>query len=307
MAKKQAAPAQRELFSPMHFAFVDPRLDHETHLIAPHINGAVTMTRFGILHPQTVFEQLDKINPSDSQQYLKWSLCGVEAMVTPKRLRSFKDNCKCVSCGREGNVFLIERHVNEPTTQYLNLYAYDSGHLTLMTVDHILPDCLGGKYHVDNFQTMCRACNSDKANLMSLAEIERVRQNMGKYAKGWVRHDFLSLLLDLQMMIHQAKRNSAQRTQLIAIFDQHRKKIKFNTGPVQALSAIKALKVAINEFVNGKPVVVAENKAPWWAPIKRMYKKMRRSVFRRVSHTLRQGSTYLMLCSNVLAKEASNR
>jgi len=40
-----------------------------------------------------------------------------------------------------------------------------------LSIDHILPECMGGKLELDNLQTLCRSCNSKKGT---------------KYSKEWL-------------------------------------------------------------------------------------------------------------------------
>lgn len=303
--KVEPPPAQLQLFSKMHFAAIDPKIEQLADEVAPRLNRTTSMTYYAVLHPETVFERLDDIQP-DTAQYEKWSLCGVTAQVTPKRIRSFRGNLKCVCCGREGNMFLVERHKNDiGGCQYLNLYHASQSGLALMTVDHILPDSLGGKYSQDNFQTMCRSCNSAKGNLMSIPEIEKVRANIALYAKSWVVHEFLDLLLSLQLHINKAEENTKEQSDLRKIFDQYRRRIKYNTKPGAANAAVLELRQAIDRHFSPRPVIAAHVVKPhsWLHEIKLAYRRWRKQSKKLVAQSIRRMGVSLVNMSNAMLSD----
>jgi hypothetical protein len=76
------------------------------------------------------------------------------------RLLLLKDNRKCVSCGREGTHFRMERDIGH-IDPHMNLYSDDG---ILMTKDHVVPKSKGGANSLNNYQTMCEICNSLKAD-----------------------------------------------------------------------------------------------------------------------------------------------
>lgn len=90
------------------------------------------------------------------------------------RLELFRQNPKCVSCHRIGQLWILESHRrNEPP--HLNLYHVgeeDCGEwkklckdgLVMMTKDHIVPRSKGGPTTLENLQTMCAICNGKKGN-----------------------------------------------------------------------------------------------------------------------------------------------
>lgn len=245
--KHPKQPVQLDLFSAIHFMAVDQLIDPALlTLVEPMLTQAKTMQRFGILHPDTVFAHFNDGNTPTSGQYQQWTMCGVTATVTPKRLRSFKDSMTCVCCGRVGNLFLVEKHENDRQYQYLNLYSAGTGGLVLMTVDHILPDSMGGRYDPDNFQPMCRPCNQAKQHMMSPDEVARVRADPKRYAKSWVDPDYLNALLDLQMLIYNCT-DPKHRHRLNSVFDRFRKKVKHGARPPQVQAALVDLRRAIKE------------------------------------------------------------
>lgn len=86
--------------------------------------------------------------------------------VTSLRLQTFlTKGVQCVACGIKGSHFRKERsHPSDPRP-HLNLYArVPNGVEMLMTSDHIHPKSRGGSDSLENRQTMCLRCNSQKAD-----------------------------------------------------------------------------------------------------------------------------------------------
>jgi len=82
--------------------------------------------------------------------------------VTSLRLLCFKlHGIKCVKCGIEGKFFAKEK-TKKDVSYHLNLYAVRENEEILMTKDHIVPKCKGGKENIENMQTMCCECNEEK-------------------------------------------------------------------------------------------------------------------------------------------------
>lgn len=71
----------------------------------------------------------------------------------------------CVTCGVEGNVFVVESH-SDDVRPHANLYHVDGDTKILMTKDHIIPKSKGGKNELSNYNTMCSPCNGDKGDAM---------------------------------------------------------------------------------------------------------------------------------------------
>lgn len=72
----------------------------------------------------------------------------------------------CQGCGVIGTHFYVEKFGHGSKTYnfwHLNLYAKKSGGKeVLMTKDHIVPKCHGGKNELENYQVMCEKCNTKK-------------------------------------------------------------------------------------------------------------------------------------------------
>lgn len=126
------------------------------------------------------------------------------------RYRAIAKSMKCVGCGIEGNVVIGEHPKDHADSCRLNLYHLGSRGLVPMTVDHILPDSLGGRYGGRNFQVMCNACNTRKQNMMSLQEIALVRGDVDQYAKSWMDKQVVNLILTLQEMAHHSNPKMAE-------------------------------------------------------------------------------------------------
>jgi hypothetical protein len=188
-----------------------------------------SMQRMGVYHPNMVFTQLadTPIFGTGARQSHDWDLLGVESSVASYRIFTFHRSLTCECCGAQGNVFVVERHVNNKQKPHLSLYSVTPTGAVMLTVDHILPDCMGGKYHPSNFQTMCTPCNQGKKNIMSLAEINLVRANPKMYAKWWVNVTYLLLILDVLTMWWNAT-DPVHRTRLMYMFDKYRKHLNYN-------------------------------------------------------------------------------
>lgn len=106
-----------------------------------------------------VDEILEKIGANKAQTILDGDRIGVSS----KRLLNFKKNgTKCSTCGIEALYFVKEKHVKEQI-YHLNLYGKnEAGREVLFTRDHIIPKSKGGSDHLENSQTMCNICNSNK-------------------------------------------------------------------------------------------------------------------------------------------------
>ena len=83
----------------------------------------------------------------------------------------FRESLSCAFCDLTGSIIYKERGLdkngNNLTCGYhFNLYAIDKdGNEVLMTKDHILAKSIGGKDIIDNYQTCCRICNTNKGQI----------------------------------------------------------------------------------------------------------------------------------------------
>jgi 5-methylcytosine-specific restriction endonuclease McrA len=97
---------------------------------------------------------------------------GIKIKMTSDRYAVFSSKgCDCVQCGIKGVYFAIERTRGSKEGYHLNLYAVNSsGESILMTKDHIIPKSKGGLNRLDNYQPMCRICNSEKGSSIILSK-----------------------------------------------------------------------------------------------------------------------------------------
>jgi 5-methylcytosine-specific restriction endonuclease McrA len=100
------------------------------------------------------------------------TLAGHEVKMWSKRYQNFvRNGIECVRCGLKGKYFRLECNAGDYqkcTTWHFNLYALDGdGNEVLMTKDHIIPKSKGGSNSLRNFQTMCSACNAQKADKLN--------------------------------------------------------------------------------------------------------------------------------------------
>ena len=88
---------------------------------------------------------------------------GYDVYKRSMRYKTFiEKGYKCVCCGRVGAYYALEcdESLNKKRAHF-NLYSEDD---VLMTKDHIFPKSKGGKDSIENMQTMCAICNSEKGN-----------------------------------------------------------------------------------------------------------------------------------------------
>lgn len=93
-------------------------------------------------------------------------------MLEGEEIHTFSDRYKtffskgyvCSCCGLKASYFALEKPVGAKRA-HLNLYGVnENGEEILFTKDHITPKSLGGKNEVENYQTMCMKCNTEKGN-----------------------------------------------------------------------------------------------------------------------------------------------
>lgn len=70
-----------------------------------------------------------------------------------------RDGPCCVTCGLEGTKYALG--IDKVGSKHWDLYADDD---SALNIDHIHPRSKGGPDHIDNYQIMCKICNSAKGN-----------------------------------------------------------------------------------------------------------------------------------------------
>lgn len=125
-----------------------------------------TIQQFEDIIKKELLEKLEELNKDGKFPGLKSSnrffFDGDYIKLYSHRYITFiSKGYKCCECGLEGSFFAKER-TKESKSWHLNLYGIKDGKEVLMTKNHIIPKSLGGKDHVDNYQTMCCRCHSIK-------------------------------------------------------------------------------------------------------------------------------------------------
>ena len=116
----------------------------------------------------TIKEVHDKVRPHIPRQPNLVIYDGDEIDMESQRYAVFKrDKCICIKCNLEGAYYAKEKSTGQENSKrfHFNLYGIKNGKEIMFTKDHIVPKSLGGKDHLENYQTMCSECNSKKRNL----------------------------------------------------------------------------------------------------------------------------------------------
>jgi len=110
---------------------------------------------------ESVFEAMD-----NAAKYIK--IQGQRIRADSQRYKLFRQKgTVCVRCGLEASYFKLERFPKDKTF-HLNLYGIDKeGDEVLFTKDHIIPKGHGGTNTLENYQTMCSPCNTEKGDKRS--------------------------------------------------------------------------------------------------------------------------------------------
>jgi len=136
----------------------------------------------------------------------------------------FRENRKCVSCGIDGTIFLLEQHPNDKSPHF-NLYAEDEdGKLVLMTKDHIYAKAHGGEDRHSNYQTMCSICNNLKGSAhLSLAGIAELYEIYKENRKSLPRKKLAALIAEnrTRLLRPRTPPKSGEPNQIYARSDIH--------------------------------------------------------------------------------------
>jgi len=114
---------------------------------------------------QFVYKSSNILDASKKKRFIE--LNNFKVKINSKRLICLFKNNICCFCGKQGVFWILESHIEEKP--HLNLYSYDPDYqfndgLILMTRDHIIPSSKGGADNLNNSQTLCELCNTQKAD-----------------------------------------------------------------------------------------------------------------------------------------------
>lgn len=113
---------------------------------------------------------------------------------------------KCVCCGLQGTIMALQRFVQDPPHKaHFNLYGpNESGHMIMLTKDHITPKSKSGKNRPENYQTLCYTCNKTKgAKKITIEQLKEVRRCNTEAKKPKVRKKKPRQLKRAAMMINR--------------------------------------------------------------------------------------------------------
>ena len=114
---------------------------------------------------------LGKEYPIDEIESLQGKEFFLDDDATDGKIKLRRANCYAeigYKCEGEGCSTIGDRYIlglGKVGDLHLDLYGVDAeGDLHMITIDHIKPKSKGGKDHVSNYQPMCMACNTIKAD-----------------------------------------------------------------------------------------------------------------------------------------------
>lgn len=101
----------------------------------------------------------------------RFPLNGKMTRVDPERVLTFAKSNVCICCGLVGTVLRSER-IEGCTHKmfgkpHLNLYGFRNEKPVMITVDHIILRSEGGEDTHENYNTMCKDCNTRRGNKYS--------------------------------------------------------------------------------------------------------------------------------------------
>ena len=147
------------------------------------------MSKYG---PRRQYLNLGEFSPEDVFPYIaveevRRRFMGVDGNPYSVRMNSDRYFCfnrdpKCVCCGIEGEVLILElQKSKKEQSPHFNFYGRYNGdkQLILMTKDHIVPKSLGGTNDHNNLQTMCTICNNLKGG--DSITLEELRERRRKF------------------------------------------------------------------------------------------------------------------------------
>ena len=105
---------------------------------------------------------------SKTEHTFRTTIGSISVKMYSLRYNLFKENgVTCINCGLKGKYFSLEQDLypSNPDRFHFNLYGIRDDVPVLITKDHIVPKCSGGRNTMSNFQVMCTTCNTLKGGL----------------------------------------------------------------------------------------------------------------------------------------------
>lgn len=174
-----------------------------------------------------------------------WKFPDVTVRTKLGRMVTFFRDTSCTCCGLEGTVFVLERTIADTRKgPCLALYGVRDGQMIQLTVDHILPDSMNGKYATSNFRTMCVHCNRGRGCNMTQDEIDFVRPRVEQLSKVGTDLHLLNQILNLcERTLSQSADEARQMRQLLA---DARKHLSPRYSDADRASMIKTIQTYLN-------------------------------------------------------------
>lgn len=118
-----------------------------------------------------IINRYDIISINDGLEIINLSpdkIGSFEIDLSKDRFKCFlHDGTSCFLCKLNASFFAIEEVQSKSFNGFtLNLYGIKNNKESYFTKDHFVPKSLGGRDHIDNYKTMCWACNSFKSNTL---------------------------------------------------------------------------------------------------------------------------------------------
>jgi len=170
----------------------DSLVEHKT-ILDPLLGS--TNTKYGTILEFTdlalIRSKLSKLDTATSSKPKRINSGKHVFSLVPRRINYLLNNHTCVRCGITLSLAMVYKPINtdDKTPNHIHLCGIRDGKIIPLTIDHVLPHSLGGKYADSNFQTLCGHCNTAKGNMMSPSEIALVRADPTKHTRSTVSVD----------------------------------------------------------------------------------------------------------------------
>lgn len=115
-----------------------------------------------------------------------WTIEQAVDRVEGKIRRFIEDgHVSCSNCGLKAtHVVRYYQAGQEKSLKRNNLFGLGPDGAVLMTVDHILPDALGGSGGIKNLRPMCALCNVDRASKLQPNELVNILMNVNDHVSS---------------------------------------------------------------------------------------------------------------------------